>query len=97
MLEKAEFDYLVLGGGTAGAVVAARLAEDPETSVCLVEAGPSDEGEPGLGDLAGGLASPRTEGEILVFGDLPEVFDDLAPGWLGRGEQFHPQSERSVP
>ena len=59
--------------------------------------GLSDVGEAGLGDLAGGLASPRTEGEILVFGDLPEVFDDLAPRWLGRDEQFHPQSERSVP
>lgn len=38
------YDYLVVGGGTAGAVVAARLAEDPEASVCLVEAGPLDEG-----------------------------------------------------
>lgn len=45
MNHTAEFDYLVLGGGTAGAVVAARLAEDPDTSVCLVEAGPSDEGD----------------------------------------------------
>ena len=36
------YDYLVLGGGTAGAVIAARLAEEPEASVCLVEAGPSD-------------------------------------------------------
>ena len=45
MNHTAEFDYLVLGGGTAGAVVASRLAEDPETSVCLVEAGPSDEGD----------------------------------------------------
>lgn len=38
------YDYLVVGGGTAGAVVAARLAGDPDASVCLVEAGPSDEG-----------------------------------------------------
>ncbi|WP_024874531.1 GMC family oxidoreductase [Saccharomonospora piscinae] len=37
-----EFDYVVVGGGTAGAVVAARLSEDGNTSVCLVEAGPSD-------------------------------------------------------
>ncbi|WP_298176133.1 GMC family oxidoreductase N-terminal domain-containing protein [Saccharomonospora sp.] len=37
-----EFDYVVVGGGTAGAVVAARLSEDPNTSVCLLEAGPSD-------------------------------------------------------
>jgi len=40
----ATFDYVVLGGGTAGSVVAARLAEDPSITVCLVETGPSDEG-----------------------------------------------------
>ena len=34
------FDYAVLGGGTAGCVLAARLSEYAGTSVCLVEAGP---------------------------------------------------------
>lgn len=34
-----QFDYLILGGGSAGAVLAARLSEDPSLSVCLVEAG----------------------------------------------------------
>jgi choline dehydrogenase len=33
------FDTLVLGGGTAGCVVASRLSEDAGRSVCLVEAG----------------------------------------------------------
>jgi len=33
------FDYLILGGGSAGCVLAARLSEDARTSVCLVEAG----------------------------------------------------------
>ncbi|MGN6379753.1 MAG: GMC family oxidoreductase N-terminal domain-containing protein, partial [Gaiellales bacterium] len=37
-----EFDYVVVGGGSAGAVVAARLSEDPNVSVCLLEWGPSD-------------------------------------------------------
>jgi len=39
-------DYLVLGGGTAGCIVAARLSEDPQVSVGLVEAGPTDADEP---------------------------------------------------
>ncbi len=41
-----EFDYLVVGGGTAGCIVAARLTEDPAVSVGLIEWGPSDEHEP---------------------------------------------------
>lgn len=37
-----EFDYIVVGAGAAGCIVAARLTEDPDVEVLLVEAGGSD-------------------------------------------------------
>lgn len=36
-----KFDYIVIGGGTAGLVVATRLSESPNVSVLVLEAGKS--------------------------------------------------------
>jgi choline dehydrogenase len=38
----AEFDYVVVGAGSAGACVAARLGEDARRTTCVIEAGPPD-------------------------------------------------------
>ena len=37
-----EFDYVIVGGGSAGCALAGRLSEDPGTTVCVLEAGGAD-------------------------------------------------------
>ncbi|MEE9315028.1 MAG: GMC family oxidoreductase N-terminal domain-containing protein [Rhizobiaceae bacterium] len=50
-----EFDYIVVGGGSGGCTVASRLSEDPNVSVCLIEAG--GEGKNSIIRMPAGIAA----------------------------------------
>ncbi|KAI9780602.1 MAG: hypothetical protein M1816_002798 [Peltula sp. TS41687] len=54
---KAEYDYIIMGGGTSGLTVADRLTEDHKTTVLVLEYGPLDHQEPGV--LVPGVPMPE--------------------------------------
>ena len=67
------FDYVILGGGTAGLVVASRLSEDPNITVAVIEAGNFEKNNPNVTNITGlGLAkNTRVDWQ---YESVPQIF-----------------------
>jgi len=75
-----EYDYIVVGGGSAGCIVAAELASDPSNRVLLLEAGPAAEEHP----------------ETLIAKDYKEAFiNDAVMGERFSVPQAHSANQRT--
>ena len=80
-----EFDYLVLGGGSAGSVVASRLSENPDASVALLEAGGQGASWVVNTPLAGALMVP-TSLNNWAFQTAPQPGLNGRRGYQPRGK-----------
>ncbi|KAI0749620.1 alcohol oxidase [Daedaleopsis nitida] len=77
-----EFDYVVIGGGTAGLVVAARLTEDPDVTVAVIEAGVYHKDEP-LVD------TPEFFGQAIGNPDFDWNFSTVPQSGLNNASVFY--------
>jgi choline dehydrogenase-like flavoprotein len=80
-----DYDYLVIGGGSAGCVLAARLSEDPSCRVGLIEAGPADKSV--LIQCPAGLALLAKNGQAnWAFATEPQPGLNGRRGYQPRGK-----------
>jgi choline dehydrogenase len=79
------YDYIVIGAGSAGCVIASRLSEDPDVSVCLLEAGTPDT-NPLIHCPAGCVAMVATGINNWAYKPVPQPGLNGRTGYQPRGK-----------
>jgi len=80
-----EFDYVVVGGGSAGCVVASRLSEDPDVTVCLLEAGGAGNGWVVTAPIGIAIMVPSSRNN-WAFDTVPQAGLNGRKGYQPRGK-----------
>jgi len=80
-----DFDYVVVGGGSAGCVLAARLSEDPSINVALLEAGGSNDSVLNRVPTGAALHIVRRNAYNWAFSTVPQAGLNGRRGYQPRG------------
>ena len=88
---EATYDYIVVGGGTAGLTVASRLSENPHLQIAVVEAGGFYETDSGNNSVVPGYASYGANTSPAAANDTPLIDWGIvtAPMAALNGRSFH--------
>ncbi|WP_028216507.1 GMC family oxidoreductase [Paraburkholderia oxyphila] len=79
------FDYIVVGGGSGGCVIAGRLSEDPNLTVCVLEAGGRGDGTL-VNTPTGAVAMMPTRINNWAFDTVPQAGLGGRTGYQPRGK-----------
>lgn len=79
------FDYVIIGAGSAGCVLAARLSEDPDVRVALLEAGPRDSSVLIRMPVGAGKLIPNKSAQNWGFETAPQQHLEGRNLWWPRG------------